>query len=282
MFNDPTGLYADYSGYNWLPSTFLQQRRNSYLNNGYIDIITGNEGSDDAKFFLQEIYSYGIGGGGGFNSNFGYAQFHNGKKGFWQHFTEKSNWKIGQLTEVVVGRRFVSYSTGENERLQNGQFIVDVTGFVFGASEQMIASQEWWLGNNGKYNKRSWGGNRFTGGRSVALKAAKAFKWGGFTATGATAVVDFLEISDMYEEEGGFGYNTQVATASAAGGILGAWAGAEAGATIGAAIGVWFGGIGAIPGSVIGSAVGVVIGSIWGGKAGSSLGEKSVNLFYGK
>lgn len=51
MFNDPTGLFADYSGYQWLPQTFLQSSQNSYLNNGYLDNLTGHYYTSDAKFY---------------------------------------------------------------------------------------------------------------------------------------------------------------------------------------------------------------------------------------
>lgn len=108
-----------------------------------------------------------------------------------------------------------------------------------------------------------------------AFSAANGYKWAGRGALAATVVLGGMAVMDGYEKDGGqIGYNTEFAAASATGGLVGGYAGAEGGALIGAAIGVWFGGVGAIPGAVI--------GGIAGGMPGSSLGEASVNSYYGR
>ena len=42
-----------------------------------------------------------------------------------------------------------------------------------------MAPGDQWLGNNGKYYNKSWGGNKWTGSRSGALKIANAAKLAG-------------------------------------------------------------------------------------------------------
>ena len=82
----------------------------------------------------------------------------------------------------------------------------------------------------------------------------------------------------VYEDNGKFGKNAQVATASVAGGMVGAaiggWAGTKSGILIGAGIGVWFEGVGALPAGAIGGVIGGITGSIIGGIWGGDYAEK--------
>ena len=84
----------------------------------------------------------------------------------------------------------------------------------------------------------------------------------------------------IYQDGGQFGYNAQLATAGAVGGIGGAWVGAKLGAATGAylggAVGVWFGGVGVVPGAAVGSFVGGVVGGVTGGYYGSEIGESFI------
>lgn len=78
---------------------------------------------------------------------------------------------------------------------------------------------------------------------------------------------------------GQFGYNANVAGASATGSIVGGWAGAEAGDYS-------FGIVGALiagpPGAIIGAVVGGFVGGIAGSLTGNKVGEMSVNYYYGR
>lgn len=87
-------------------------------------------------------------------------------------------------------------------------------------------------------------------------------------------------IANGYIQDGNsYGYNSQLATASFAGGLAGGLAGAEFGAYLGGTVGVWFGGVGAVPGAVIGGLVGGAIGGTVGGYYGSEAGAAVFGLF---
>ncbi len=126
-----------------------------------------------------------------------------------------------------------------------------------------------------KYYSSNW-----TGGSRARITTYSAAKLSTRIIQGAIVVSAGLHVYNINQaniQDGRtFGYNTQVATAQAAGNLLGAWGGAETGAAAGAAIGVWFGGVGAVPGAIIGG----VIGGFLGGWGGSELGGASVDWFY--
>ncbi|WP_373733272.1 hypothetical protein [Bacteroides heparinolyticus] len=134
-----------------------------------------------------------------------------------------------------------------------------------------------WLGNNGKYYSRSWGGNQWTGSRAGALEAARMYKWAGRVNVAATVIIGGVAVYNGYQKDGEqFGYNANRAGASVIGGLLGGWTGAEVGAVIGAGVGVWFGGIGAVPGAIIGGFVGGLVGTF----TGSAVGGVAVDYYY--
>jgi len=156
---------------------------------------------------------------------------------------------------------------------------MDILGGLAGAAQGLVVSGDRWLGSNGKYYSKNWGGNQYTGSRAGAFKAAAGYQTLGRVAVAGTVVIGGIAVYNGYQQDGGqFGYNAQSAAASTTGGIVGGWAGAEGGAAVGAAIGVWFGGVGAIPGAVIGG----LIGGIGGGLIGTSIGESSVNYYHGR
>ena len=165
----------------------------------------------------------------------------------------------------------------------NSSFALDIGGGIYGGLQGLTSSQGYWLGKNGKYSSDSWGGNRYTGSRSGAYKAASNYKWAGrATVVGSALLGGYLTYEGYVADGGQFGYNAQMAAASSAGSILGGLAGAEAGAAVGAAIGVWFGGVGAIPGAVIGGVIGGFGFGMAGGYYGGQLGGSAVNYYHGR
>ena len=163
--------------------------------------------------------------------------------------------------------------------LENSKSALDLGGGTFGALESTVTPDGMWLGKNGKYYSKTWGGNGTTGSRAGALKASENYKFAG-RAVGVVSVgVGVVETINGYQMDGGnFGYNAQSAAASTTGSMLGGWAGAEAGAAIGAGVGVWFGGVGAVPGAIIGG----FIGGLSGGYVGGAVGQGSVNYYHNK
>jgi RHS repeat-associated protein len=161
--------------------------------------------------------------------------------------------------------------------LSDASTATDIAGGLYGAAGKAVYNGSQWAGNNGKYYSINWGGNQYTGARSVALEAAETYKWAGRATIGASIVIGGLQVYDGYQQDGNqFGYHAQTATAGASMGIFGGWAGAEGGAATGGAIGVWFGGAGAVPGALIGGFLGGILGS----KAGSAVGSGAVQYYY--
>jgi hypothetical protein len=185
----------------------------------------------------------------------------------------------GIRDRLVIVNPDVSLQSVGSLWVESGQNALDLLGALAGAAQGLVVSGDYWLGKNGKYYSNTWGGNQYTGGRSGAYKASTGYRNLGRFATVGTVVLGGIQIFDGYRADGNkFGYNTQAATASTAGGLIGGWAGAEGGATVGAGIGVWFGGVGAIPGAVIGG----LIGGIGGGYLGSSIGQNTVDYYHGR
>ena len=147
--------------------------------------------------------------------------------------------------------------------------ILTVTGGTFGALKTTVTPGDSWLGNNGKYYSKNWGGNQYTGSRAGAYKAAGMYRMAGRANVATTVIVGGVAMYNGYQQDGGtYGQNFHRAGASTTGGLVGGFAGAKAGAAIGAGIGVWFGGVGAVPGAVIGGFIGGLAGSITGGHVG--------------
>ncbi|MCZ8319770.1 MAG: RHS repeat-associated core domain-containing protein, partial [Silanimonas sp.] len=126
------------------------------------------------------------------------------------------------------------------------------------------------LGNNGSMYFRQNSGAIFRGNQYVNVTSAatkynglvKGAKWGGIVT--GIALGGYEIYQGIQQDGGSYGYNAQVQTAGALGGLGGGALGADIGAKIGAGIGVWFGGIGAVPGAIIGGFIGGVLGA-WGG-----------------
>jgi hypothetical protein len=133
------------------------------------------------------------------------------------------------------------------------------------------------VGSNNKWYYRQKSGKIFNGNQYVSTTSA-ATKYAG-VAKGAKiggaltgVALGGYEVYQGYVQDGGhYGYNAQVQTVGAIGGIAGGLAGAEIGAEIGAGIGACFGGVGAVPGAIIGGLIGGAIGA-W---AGDYYGEQT-------
>lgn len=180
----------------------------------------------------------------------------------------------GTLDEVTVT---ASRSEESNEMTDftNPNRALTGGGLIYGGLEGLSTSQGYWLGKNGKYYPLRWGGNQYTGSRSGALSAAKAYKLAGRSTIVLSGIIGAYSTMEGVELDGGqFGYNAQKAAASSAGSIIGGMAGAKAGVVLGGAAGAVVGGVGAVPGAVIGGIAGGfglgIGGSYFGGKIGES------------
>ena len=175
----------------------------------------------------------------------------------------------------LLDRNYVDYGGGGNFNKSN--LALDIGGGIYDALSKTVTTRDQWLGSNGKYYNKSWGGNRHTGGRSGAFAASKAYKLAGRATIGTAVIIGGIKVFNGYKKDGGqFGYNANFAGAGATGGVIGGWAGAEAGAAVGAAVGVWFVGVGAVPGAIIGG----FLGGLAGGLTGNKIGETAVNYYY--
>lgn len=90
-------------------------------------------------------------------------------------------------------------------------------------------------------------------------------------------LVSVGEIGYGVYQDGGWGYNANVATGGAIGGTIGAWGGAKAGAAAGAVIGSFIPILGTGAGAVIGGIVGGIVGSQVGSDAGKYLVRETYN-----
>ena len=170
-------------------------------------------------------------------------------------------------------------AAGGGVNFDNSDIALDIGGGIYGGLRTAVTPGDQWLGNNGKYYNKSWGGNQYTGSRSGAIAASNTYKWAGRATVFATVIIGGIQVYTGFQEDGGqFGYNANLAGASATGSIVGGWAGAEAGIYIGGSFGALFGGVGAVPGAIIGGFVGGIVGSL----TGNMVGEIGVNSYYGR
>lgn len=171
------------------------------------------------------------------------------------------------------------YANGK-ETLANAKTAMDIGGGIYGALETAVRPGNKWLGKNGKYYNKSWGGNQHTGSRSGAFKAASNYKWAGRATVGVSALIGVAETYNGYQMDGGqFGYNAQSAVFGTTGSLIGGWAGAKAGAyTFGIAGGLVGGPAGASVGLIIVGFVGGLGGGYWGGNWGSG----TVNYYHSR
>jgi RHS repeat-associated protein len=147
-----------------------------------------------------------------------------------------------------------------------------VTG-QFGNINVSSKGNKWHYRQN---NGRIFNGNQYVTTTAAATKYAKFAKGAKIGGAVTGIALGAYEVYQGYQQDGGkFGYNAQVQTAGAVGGIAGGAVGAEAGATVGAAIGVWFGGVGAVPGAIIGGLIGGAIGA-WTGDYYGEQAAKSI------
>ncbi|GHT07824.1 hypothetical protein FACS189426_02030 [Bacteroidia bacterium] len=130
--------------------------------------------------------------------------------------------------------------------------------------------------NNGNLISVKHYASSWQGGSRAGIKTYSMIKWGGKISKGATGInliVGVYQISDgISKDDGTFGYNAQHATASVAGGTLGA----AGGVALGAFIGSFFAGVGAIPGAAIGGFIGGFAGGWGGSEAGEYIYEEYV------
>lgn len=160
---------------------------------------------------------------------------------------------------------------------KNSNLALEIGGGIYGGLRTAVTPGDQWLGKNGKYYNNSWGGNRYTGSRLGALKAASRYKIAGGATIIATAIIGGIETYQGYQIDGNqFGYNAQSSVAQTVGGIGGGVGGAVLGAKIGGAFGALFGGFGAIPGAIVGG----FIGGYFFGELGSDAGQGAVNLYH--
>lgn len=270
-----SGIGKFAGGIEGINSTLFQTAAHGVVQGG---VAFAQGGSFETGFATGMFGSIAAGGGGSAANMIGSAAFVGGMTTL---SGGGSFWRGAAQGGIVAGFNHVMHGGGDKEKRSriknwdNSKLALDIGGGVYGSLQTAVAPGSIWLGKNGKYYNRSWGGNQYTGSRSGALKAASRYRWAGRATIGTSILIGGVEAYTGYHMDGGqFGYNSSLATISTAGSIFGGWAGAS----IGAAIGVWFGGAGAVPDAIIGGFVGAIGGSY----TGSYFGGRTVNYYYGR
>jgi RHS repeat-associated protein len=182
-------------------------------------------------------------------------------------------------TNQVIKLNTVYVSKFKSNIFYNSDWL-DYLGGGFGAAQTAYTPGNHWLGLNGKYNKMSWGGNRYTGARARAFRMGRIYKWLGRGTVIGSGIYGGFDAYNGYQMDGeNFGYNFQYAAASNTGNIAGGWAGAWIGFKS-----FGFGGT-ALCGpacGITGAIIGGFVGGLGGGFLGGSLGESGVNYLYNK
>ena len=75
----------------------------------------------------------------------------------------------------------------------NSKLALGTGGLLYGLGETAVTPGSQWLGNNGKYYSKSWGGNQYTGSRAGALNASKAYRIAGRLTFAAGAFISGYE-----------------------------------------------------------------------------------------
>ena len=78
--------------------------------------------------------------------------------------------------------------------LDRSDIALSIGGYAYDLLEMLSAPPKYWLGENGKYYKRSWGGNQHTGSRAGALKAARLYSVAGKTVFGVQAALSGVKV----------------------------------------------------------------------------------------
>jgi RHS repeat-associated protein len=285
VLNNPL-KYTDPSGENYYWDSDMHCYRNEWgASVGYGDVY---KAMFESGYFrpggsMWDGTSYGgYGSGGGYGYGYGYGY----RSGYPAYVVSGANgaragykWLSFATVKNVAGKRdmdgyvYSGYEFGVTSIqvpdmdawLNRTSNTLHVGSDIYNTLGKLSASEGYWLGNNGKYYKKTWGGNQWTGARSGALKAAKLYKGAGIVVTVLGGAVEIG--NGLYQDDWQIGYNTQKAMA----GVAGSAGGATLGAWIGGIIGTPLAGVGAIPGAVVGGIVGGWIGSWGGGYAGEAI-----------
>ncbi len=197
---------------------------------------------------------------------------------------QNGKWQFDNGDWIDMNATSISQNANSNMGVTdftNANFALTTGGELYGLLEGIVAGEDYWLGQNGKYYSNMTGRepNQYTGSRTAAINTAQNYRLAGRVTVAGSVLLGGYATYEGYVADGGqFGYNAQVAAISTTGGIIGGMAGAKGGALVGAGVGVWFGGVGALPGAVIGGFIGGIAGSIGGGYAG----EGAVNYYHGR
>ncbi len=82
---------------------------------------------------------------------------------------------------------------GGGSDFSNSKLALGTGGLLYGLGETAVTPGSQWLGNNGKYYSKSWGGNQYTGSRAGALNASKAYRIAGRLTFAAGAFISGYE-----------------------------------------------------------------------------------------
>ena len=183
---------------------------------------------------------------------------------------------IGRGEDGVIQSVLVTQEE-DNSTLGLGM-ILDGSG---GFGQGMVQAEGSFRLTNGSYNGNQLSPKHYqsgwSGGSRAQITTYNMSRVGSNIGRGSiygTLVLGAYKINEANVQDGrAFRYNTQVATAQTAGGIVGGSVGAKGGAAAGAAIGVWFWGGGAVPGAIIGG----ILGGVSGGYIGSEAAGAAVN-----
>ncbi|MDP2323111.1 MAG: RHS repeat-associated core domain-containing protein, partial [Gammaproteobacteria bacterium] len=143
----------------------------------------------------------------------------------------RSQGGVGQGTQSAPAATDDNGQNSPDEILVTTPHVADGTAMSAGVAEFANVFDGQWLGNNGKWNSLSWGGNQWTGARSIALSNAefwRAVTKGAFVVSAGVSVLDGIGAAGRGD---GFGVakagsNISWAAAGTWGGPAG-WAGAS-------------------------------------------------------
>ena len=121
-----------------------------------------------------------------------------------RRYLSPHGWEVGTtlVTESFDGANFSDFYAW----LGRTNTVLGFGGYAYSGLEHITANKNRWLGKNGKYYSRNWGGNQWAGSRAGALKAAKMYKVAGNITgiLGAGVTIYQLRIGAISGVEAGF------------------------------------------------------------------------------
>ena len=110
-----------------------------------------------------------------------------------RRYLSPHGWEVGTtlVTESFDGANFSDFYAW----LGRTNTVLGFGGYAYSGLEHITANKNRWLGKNGKYYSRNWGGNQWTGSRAGALKAAKMYSAAGKVVGGLSIGLTLADMS---------------------------------------------------------------------------------------